>query len=147
MPKKPSTKPASEKRSRESEQLHVARRLAASAEKQSVIADWLARREAMRAARGGELVVPDVTADVAEIQARLRVRALAVCEDILLHSINEGNQLRAAEIALGIDHSIAAEVPKPLDATPPQLQLTDDQASKVRDLLAERRRLQRENAR
>lgn len=121
------------KRSEERERLIVARRLAASSEKREAIKDWLARRDAMHASRGGDLVVPDHTADLAALQARLRVRALTICEDILLHSVSEAHQLKAIELVMSMDASVMVVQPP---AT--QAQVVDDvpREEKIRILRA-----------
>ena len=90
------------KRSQERDQLSIARRLMASAEKSQAIREYLERREVMTETRGGELVMPDHTADVQLLQARLKARALAQLEDILLHSTNEKHQLMAADIVMNM---------------------------------------------
>lgn len=134
---------ANTERGSEREQLVLARRLAASSQKREVIQEWLARRDAMQASRGGELVLPDHTADVAELQARLRARALTICEDIMVHSTNERNQLKAVELVLGLGAANAGEggeyLPMPVHATA----VSDEHVGVVRDLLAQKRQLAR----
>lgn len=136
----------------ERQQLKIARRLAVEAESDDVIEKWLSRREAMAVARGGDLVLPDAHADLEEIQARLRVRSLAVLEDIMLHSLNEDNQIKAAQLAAAITMGTASQpFAKPgsvmhaqvVENKPPALvEVTEDEEPLVHDLLVMRRKLQ-----
>lgn len=141
----------------ERDALRTARRLAASAEKKSAIHEWLERREAMRLARGGELVLPDHTADLAEIQARLRARALTILEDVMVNSTSERNQLRAIELTLAMDAGRSMRVPISMvsatvqpaaaltagdDEAVPVVTIPEDNVARVHDLLVLHRKLQ-----
>jgi hypothetical protein len=134
-----------EPKSPEREQLRMARRLAASAERKGAIGDWLDRRKAMAEARGGALVLPDHTADVEEISARLSARARAILEDILLHSVSERNQLRAIELTLLMERQ-EADAPEVREPARVVAMIGPDQVEKVREVLVLRRALARKSS-
>ena len=129
--------------------LKAAAKLLASSERGAAINEWLERRAAMREARGGELVLPDHSADVAMIQARLRARALTILEDIAVYSPNEKHQLRAIELTLQVPlmQQTAAALPAAVHAqvvgetTVPVVDVPEDKVERVHELLVMRRKL------
>jgi hypothetical protein len=100
----------------ERERIRQMRAVAVDAERSTAIELWLDRREAMAIARGGPLELPSRESDLEEIKATMRIHSLAVLGDIMLHSLSEENQIKAAQVIAAITIGQASQ---PLAATIP----------------------------
>lgn len=121
-------------------------------EPEAELASWTERREQMERVRGGPLVLPKNDAELAELQAQLARNARAVLNDLLLNSPNERTQLRAIELAIALEESMAPALRLP-SGKMVQAQVVDEQptaavvvpeaeVTRISELLMLRRRLQ-----